>query len=219
MAAAPVIATEGLLARLGLGMKDVFNLGSGLMSLVPLKEKAHQVHHSEVPSAPDDLRKKYRWLQPTIKNETEFDIFFDGTYFSSGRYYRGPQTIAPFTASHFSACNQDGSILTGATGGAAFHIQLDKNHRYDFAIGWQNPTLGSFYAGVAHTYMGDDDDKTHEKNAQNGYNAATTTGGSIQSGEIYYGKTEDGEEVAFRLHISVSPGQYPVYVVKQSFLD
>ena len=87
-----------------------------------------------IPDAPKDLKDKFRWLQCTIKNETQFDLLLQGTYFDSGRYWDAPGGFGQFEQHVFTCCNGDHTILTGATGGTAFSLSLDENHKFDIAL-------------------------------------------------------------------------------------
>lgn len=70
--------------------------------------------------------------------------------------------------------------------------------------GWTTPAVGAFKAGVVNSSKGKD-----------GYNAATTNGGSIQSPNIFEGKDKAGNKASFRIHVSAAPGQETLYVIKE----
>jgi hypothetical protein len=86
-----------------------------------------------IPDAPKELTDKYRWLQCSLKNETQFSILLLETYFDSGRYWDAPGSLGSFDQLVFSCCNDDG-VPTGVMGGTAFRLSLDDTHYYDFAL-------------------------------------------------------------------------------------
>jgi hypothetical protein len=94
----------------------------------------NQVGKQLIPSPPTELKDKHRWAQLTIKNETQFDILLQGTYFDSGRYWTAPGSIPDFQQSVFSICNGDNTILTGVSGGTAYRLSLDADNFFDFAL-------------------------------------------------------------------------------------
>ena len=73
-------------------------------------------------------------MQCTIKNETQFDLLLQGTYFDSGKYWDAPGGFGQFNQLVFSCCNGDNTILTGVSGGTAFRLSLDDQHYYDIAL-------------------------------------------------------------------------------------
>jgi hypothetical protein len=90
-----------------------------------------QVAGKIIPEPPEDIKDKSRWLQCTVKNETQFDILLIDTYFDSGRYWTAPGSFDPFAQLVFSCCNGDGD---GVSGGTAFRLSLDGKHYYDVSI-------------------------------------------------------------------------------------
>ena len=93
-----------------------------------------QVSNRPIEPPPQDLKEKYRWIQCTLKNATQFDIVLTDTYFDSGRYWTAPASLGAFSQMTWSACNQDGSMFTGATGGTAFRLSLDGEHQFDISL-------------------------------------------------------------------------------------
>lgn len=183
---------------------SVIGILTTILSGVELAAKIGEVAQKIIPDAPKDLKDKYRWIQCTVKNETQFDLLLEGTYFDSGRYWTAPGSIGNFDQLVFSCCNGDNSILTGVSGGNALRLSLDSEHYYDFALGWTNPTAGAFKAGVVES-----------NSAKEGYEKASETGGSIMSSSVFVGKDKDGKEAKFKIHISAAPGPATLYVVKQ----
>ncbi|KAI0295281.1 hypothetical protein BC826DRAFT_968528 [Russula brevipes] len=169
-----------------------------------LVAKISEVAGKIIPAPPKDLTEKFRWIQCTIKNESQFDVLLMNTYFDSGRYWDAPGSFNQFDQSVFSCCNGDSTILTGVSGGTAFRISLDDTHYYDIAFGWTNPTAGSFKAGVVESSQ-----------AKDGFQAASPNGGSIQSTNVYEGKDKNGNPAKFKLHVSAAPGPKTLYVIKQ----
>ena len=95
---------------------------------------APQVAEKIIPTPAKELKDKNRWIQCTLKNETQFDVLLLDTYFDSGRYWTSPGGFGPFQQMAFTACNGDNTIFTGATGGTAFRLSLDDKHYYDFSL-------------------------------------------------------------------------------------
>jgi hypothetical protein len=93
-----------------------------------------KVASKPTPPPADALREKTRWLQCTLKNQTQFNILLLNTYFDSGRYWDAPGGARTFTQDVFSVCNGDNSVFTGVSGGTAYRIALDNNTQFDFAI-------------------------------------------------------------------------------------
>ncbi|KAF8799219.1 hypothetical protein BYT27DRAFT_7202377 [Phlegmacium glaucopus] len=168
-----------------------------------LIKKIKEVADMLIPSAPKELEDKFRWLQCSLKNETQFTVLYQATYFNSGRYWDAPHSFDPFNQLVFSCCNDD-FAPTGVTGGTTFRLSLDDQHYYDFSLGWTNPSLGSYKAAVVES-----------SNPKDAYDAATEEGGHIQSTSIFQGKDKDGQPAKFRIHISASASQKPPFVVKQ----
>ncbi|GJE99082.1 hypothetical protein PsYK624_153230 [Phanerochaete sordida] len=171
---------------------------------VELAVEVGKVAAEIIPDPPKTLQDKHRWVQCTIKNETQFDLLLENTYFDSGRYWTAPGGFSGFQQMVFSGCNGDGTVLTGVSGGCAFRISLDDQHYYDISLGWTNPEVGAFKAGVVNSAQGVD-----------GYNAATPEGGALTSNVIFQGKDKAGNPAKFRINVSAAPGQETLYVVKQ----
>lgn len=93
-----------------------------------------QVAGLVTPSPPAGLTDKHRWMQCTVMNETQFPLVYQGTYYSSGKYWTAPCSMASFQEIVFSVCNGDGTFLTGATGGTAFNLVLDTSHIFQVAF-------------------------------------------------------------------------------------
>jgi len=87
-----------------------------------------------LPHPPDDLKKKHRWFQCTIKNATQFDLLLEESYLDSGTYWTAPGTVTQFDQMTFSGCNKNNSVATGVSGGQAFRVYLDEQHDFSFAI-------------------------------------------------------------------------------------
>ncbi|KAI0713533.1 hypothetical protein C8Q76DRAFT_796493 [Earliella scabrosa] len=185
-------------------MATVIGIVKTIITGVELATKIGKVAGELIPSPPTDLKDKFRWVQCTVKNETQFDVLLLDTHFDSGRYWTSPGGFGSFSQMAFSACNGDHTFMTGATGGTAFRLSLDDQHYYDFSLGWTAPATGAYKAGVAESGKGVD-----------GYNAADNDGGSIMSKYVFEGKDKDGHPAKFRIHISAAPGQEALFVVKQ----
>lgn len=93
-----------------------------------------QVSAEVTPPPPAGLTDKYRWMQCTLKNETQFPLVYKGTYSSSGKYWTAPGSVAVFQQLVFSVCNGDGTIWTGATGGTGFSLVLDSNNSFNISF-------------------------------------------------------------------------------------
>ncbi|KAF8803230.1 hypothetical protein BYT27DRAFT_7340934 [Phlegmacium glaucopus] len=148
-----------------------------------------------------ELAKKIKELQCTLKNETQFQVLLQETYFNSGRYWDAPGTFRPFDQLVYSCCNDD-NAPTGVAGGTAFRLSLDDRTYFDFALGWTNPLFGSYKAGVVAS-----------GSAKDAYDQSDDDGGSLISKDIFEGKDKDGNTAKF--HISAAPNQRPQFVVVQ----
>lgn len=182
----------------------VVKIKTTIITGTELSTEVARVARELIPSPPAGLMAKFRWLECTIKNETQFDVFLLDTHFDSGRYWTSPGGFSPFALTTFSACNGDNTFFTGATGGNAFRLTLDDNTHFDFSLGWTSPAAGTYKTAVVESSKGID-----------GYIAATEFGNSIFSPNKYRGKDKEGRPAKFHLHISASPGQQPLCVIKQ----
>ncbi|KDQ13439.1 hypothetical protein BOTBODRAFT_66681 [Botryobasidium botryosum FD-172 SS1] len=185
-------------------MADIISIISILIAAAKLVIHIGEVVAKPLPSPPPGLEDKRRWIQCTVKNATQFNILFQGTYLDSGRYWDAPGSIAPFHTMTFSGCNGDYSIFTGVSGGNAFSITLDHNTTWDFALGWTNPYAGSIKGAVVES-----------SDPQSGYEHANANGNSIRSTSSYRGKDADGNEIIIHFHVSAAPGQRATYVITQ----
>ncbi|KAF8803222.1 hypothetical protein BYT27DRAFT_7214790 [Phlegmacium glaucopus] len=168
-----------------------------------LIKKIKEVADMLIPDAPKELTDKFRWLQCTVKNETQFQVLLQETYFDSGRYWDAPGTFGQFSQLVYSCCNDD-NAPTGLSGGTAFRLSLDDQHYFDFALGWTSPLLGSYKAGVVAS-----------SSAKDAYGSADDHGASLISKDIFEGKDKDGNTAKFRIHVSAAPSQKPLFVVVQ----
>ncbi|PQE29507.1 hypothetical protein CJF32_00003258 [Rutstroemia sp. NJR-2017a WRK4] len=179
-------------------------IASLIVSSLQLAVAVKQTADASAPAIPTGLQEKKRWLQCTLKNQTQFSLLLQQTYHDSGRFYSAPGSVASFHQMTFSVCSRDNSVGTGVSGGASFRADLDHHHSFHFAIGWTNPYLGSFKAGVIEA-----------KAAKDGYNAASGDGSFVQSEHGYKGKDEKGENAHIIFHISATPGQKPMFVITE----
>jgi hypothetical protein len=91
-----------------------------------------------LPEVPQDLKnRKKRWISCTVKNATQFDIEYQGEFFASGRFWRAPEDIPPFSQVTFFTCENDWSIDPtrglDTRGGCAFQLRVDRRNDFDFA--------------------------------------------------------------------------------------
>ena len=79
-----------------------------------------------IPEPPTELTAKYRWVQCTIKNETQFPItLLSGAYLPSDTFWPAqPGDCAPFDQLVFSTYNDDRTNPAQANG-AVFLLTLD----------------------------------------------------------------------------------------------
>ena len=170
---------------------------------------------SAIPSPPAELSDKHRSVSVTIFNQTQYELHYEGAYFDSGRFWTAPTNIAPFSELTFSGCDKDGSVGTGVSGGAVFHIQADLNipeaekegleileeefhtgllSDLDLAIGFTNPGVGGYkLSGV---FGGD---------GESAYEAATTdTSGSTS--QTFSGNDTNDSPIMINFHVVSSPG-------------
>ncbi|KAH9923435.1 uncharacterized protein BXZ73DRAFT_103873 [Epithele typhae] len=184
-------------------MAGVIKIIGIIVTGAELAVKIAEVANKLIPRPPTELMNRFRWIQCTVKNETQFALLVQESYFSSGRYFTPPGSTRAFDQLVFSGCNRDFSP-TGVTGGTAFRLSLDDRNFLDIAIGWTNPVFGSYKAGVVES-----------SRAKAGYDIATSRGNSITSRHIFEGTDKDGNAARFRIHVSAVPGQEKLYVIKQ----
>ncbi|CDO68907.1 hypothetical protein BN946_scf185000.g50 [Trametes cinnabarina] len=176
-----------------------------------IAKKSEALAAQGTPPPLNDLKNKFRWLQCTLKNETQFDVLLTDTYFESGRYWEWPHgSMGEFEQTIFSCTNDDHTVLTGVAGGTAFRIVIDQSMsmHYDFAVGWSNPLNDSPSVSIVPGSHGID-----------GYKAINSKGGSFTDDTVYEAKDGDGRPVQFKLHFSSTlAGQEVLFVVKQIVL-
>ncbi|KAG5653508.1 hypothetical protein H0H81_012580 [Sphagnurus paluster] len=180
----------------------IIKIAATVLSAVELEVKEKKVAAMTTPSPPQELKDKTTWLQCTLKNETQFNVLFRDTYFESGTYWDPPRSFGPFEQCVFSCINEDNAI-SGAAGGTSFRLVLDNDNYYDFSLGWISP-LGSYKVGVAES-----------SNPRDGYDAADKGSGIVRSEKIFQGKDKHGNLSDFRIDISATSSQKPLFVVKQ----
>lgn len=93
-----------------------------------------QAKDKEPKDPPSNVTDKYRWLQCTVRNATDFPILAQSTYWSSGRYEGNPGRVDAFEIGTFSACNGDNTVMTGVSGGQSYKIEVDETHSFEFSI-------------------------------------------------------------------------------------
>ncbi|RPD55160.1 hypothetical protein L226DRAFT_616190 [Lentinus tigrinus ALCF2SS1-7] len=184
-------------------MAGIIEILTTLVTGGELITKIKDVAKALIPEPAKDLKSKTRWIQCTLKNETQFDVLLQGTYFDSGRYWDAPGSFGEFSQLVFSCCNQD-LEPAGVSGGTAFRLSLDTKHYYDFALGWTNPKIGSIKASVVES-----------SNPKDAYKAAKEGGGSLTSKYVFQGKDKEGKKAQFVIHISAAPGTQTLFVLKQ----
>ncbi|RPB20558.1 hypothetical protein L211DRAFT_852270 [Terfezia boudieri ATCC MYA-4762] len=175
-----------------------------LANAATLAKGVNEVKDLVIPTPAREVQEKHRWMQCTIKNETQFQIVYEATHFDSGRFWDAPGGADSFKQMSFSVCNGDNTILTGVSGGSTLKLHLDETHSFVFAIGWTSPQLGSFKTGVIES-----------DNPLSGYENATAQGASIDSKNIYAGTDEDGKSCRIRFHVSAVPGVKALYEIRQ----
>lgn len=102
----------------------------------------------DIPDPSSKLKNKHRWVSVTIFNQTQFELTYKDSYFSSGRYEDKPKShIKPFSSETFTGCDRDGSILTGVSGGTLYLMRMpnagNTYNEIDLGIGFSNPQTGS----------------------------------------------------------------------------
>ncbi|KAK3367940.1 hypothetical protein B0H63DRAFT_529646 [Podospora didyma] len=186
-------------------MAQIIEIATTVISAAELAKKVADTISQLIPEVPATLKEKYRWIQCTVRNETEFDILLQGTYFDSGKYWDPPSNIKPFEQMAFAGSNGDHTVLTGVSGGTSFRLSLDTHHYFDFAVGWTNPSAGAVKAGVVES-----------TNAEDRYNIAAATGNSIQSSHKYQGLDKHGKRTTLRFHVQATAGHNSaLYVIRE----
>ncbi|KAI0746731.1 hypothetical protein C8Q80DRAFT_791615 [Daedaleopsis nitida] len=173
-----------------------------VISIADLQERRSGVEKQPLPDVPPLVALVGHWLQPTIKNGTQFKITFLTSHFDSGEYHTKPADIAPFEQMTFS-CIQNRNFH-GVAGGTQFRISFDDAHYMNFAVGWTNPEIGSLKASAV------------EGGPYYAYEQATDKSTTLTSKDMYEAKDKDGNSLKFRIQITAQPGATPVFVVKQA---
>ncbi|TFK23483.1 hypothetical protein FA15DRAFT_705373 [Coprinopsis marcescibilis] len=166
--------------------------------------KSQNVWDFAAPDVPPSLKNKSRWIEGVIRNATDFPIRYVESYLDSGRYDKFPDpTVNPFAVGTFNGCNGDHTLFTGITGGATYRIDLDEDHSFYFSIGFTDPFIGAYKAGVVAS-----------NDPEQGYEVASKEGGEIRSGE-YHAVDKDGRQLVFRLRITAESGQRPRFCIEE----
>ncbi|KAF8593003.1 hypothetical protein BDV93DRAFT_419975, partial [Ceratobasidium sp. AG-I] len=142
----------------------------------------------------DSVQEKRRWLQGVVRNATDFDVLVVTSYFDSGRYDQPPEHLRPFQLGTLTASEGENTVMTGVSGGLTYQVDIDRLHSFYFSIGFTNPYLGAYKAGVAPTDRPVD-----------GYNAATKEGGTVES-DLYEAKDVDNNVVYIKFRITAEAG-------------
>ncbi|KAJ7586012.1 hypothetical protein C8J56DRAFT_940091 [Mycena floridula] len=171
-----------------------------------LRDYSKSVADKVIPAPPKSLTEKSRWLLCVVKNKTQFRIVLQDqhTYFDSGRYWQPPSDILPFDQMIFTCCEGDNTWFTGATGGTAFRLMLDRVTSYNIAVGWTNPYAGSIKAGIVNS----NDPKA-------GYNCASPEGNELKSELKLKGLDNDGKSGAWTLNMSAAAGNTIIYTISE----
>lgn len=153
---------------------------------------------ASVTAEPKELNEKYRSMEITVVNRTQFELVYKTSHMAHGRFWTAPTNALKFSSTTFSACNLDGSILTGLQGACIFELRMPTNDGYEslsVGVGFDDPALGSRAALVEFTdnaRVMDDSSKMKEN------------GHSITS-KNFTGKDKDGKELTVRFVVSYSP--------------
>ncbi|TFK22993.1 hypothetical protein FA15DRAFT_670922 [Coprinopsis marcescibilis] len=164
-------------------------------------EKSKEVQALVPPDPPADLVSSTYWMQPAIRNETGFYIRFSKCYVSAGHYNDTPDaSIAPFTLRTF-----DGEGTTqGFAGALTYEVEFDPEWAFTFSCGFATNAANVFKAGVAVS-----------TNPQDGYKAASTSGGVITS-EEYEAVDQNGKPVVLHIRVTATvSGPQPAFVVEE----
>ncbi|KIK55809.1 hypothetical protein GYMLUDRAFT_87492 [Collybiopsis luxurians FD-317 M1] len=186
-----------------LGFTDV-EIPTEILENTDFEKRYKLLKRKPIPHPPRELTEKFRWIQCVVKNQTQFQILLQDTYFNSGKYWQPPTAIDPFDQMIFSCCNGDETIGTGVTGGTAFQVILDAVTSYNFSVGWTNPSVGGFKASIV--------DSPHPID---GYDRATLEGNAFTSEQKFRGLQKNGNPTEWHLHFSAAAGQYMIYEVTQ----
>lgn len=166
---------------------------------------------ASVTAEPKDLKEKYRSMQITVVNRTQFELIYKDSYMSHGRFWTSPTNSTPFNSTTFSACNLDGSIMTGLQGASIYNLRMPTNDGYEtlsIGIGFDDPAIGSRSAIVKFSNSAKSVDKSDME-----YN-----GGSIIS-KNFEGKDKEGNNVTVRFVVSYAPGSNMKVTITQEVVD
>lgn len=153
---------------------------------------------ADLTAEPKDLKDKYRSMQITVINRTQFELVYLSSHMAHGRFWTAPSNAAQFDSTTFSACNMDGSIITGLQGACIFQLRMPTNKGYeslDIGVGFDDPAIGSRAALVEFESSARKVDNSN-KMLENGH--------SIISKD-FTGTDKNGKEVTLRFVVSCTP--------------
>lgn len=157
---------------------------------------------------PKDLKEKYRSMQITIVNRSQFELVYKGSHMAHGRFWTSPTNATKFDSTTFSACNLDGSILTGLQGVCIYELRMPTKNGYEslnIGVGFDDPAIGSRAALVEFTSDARKMDNS-SKMKENGH--------SITS-KNFAGKDKDGKDVKVRFVVSYTPASVMKVTITQ----
>ena len=89
-----------------------------------------------------DLQSKFRWLQSTVVNETDFRLTFDDTNyrFRKGRFWAAPGNVAANGESTYSICNK--LFGFGVNGVVRYRLTVNPETTLTIVINYRNEFFG-----------------------------------------------------------------------------
>jgi hypothetical protein len=187
-----------------------------------------QVAQIPIPEPSQELQLEERWVQCTLKNETQFKVLYlhDHGYLAHTEYWDPPNDLGPFNQMTWSGYNTDSPPKIVAAG-TAFRLLLDDNNSYDISFvsmvqsciavlwmlirlmvlvlqGWSETVAETYEAGVVESSEGVD-----------GHEVVSPNGGARMSTSMFEGNDKDGNTTTFKFQISAAPSSRSLFVMKQ----
>lgn len=155
----------------------------------------------------DELKKKNRRLAMAMENKTDdttllFNWSSTGMHIGSGRFERAPdgEEVPAQMACVMSACDRDGSVLTGVEGIVVYDVyQKSANSRlFSIAMLFENPEVGKYKTAGGLT-TGDDFAKEKKKTFEHFDKIKSEDGGSVTHGKYRFSWSNGAPEQVFTL--------------------
>ncbi|EWG36095.1 hypothetical protein FVEG_14614 [Fusarium verticillioides 7600] len=71
----------------------IVNVNTVLDPPMKVAEKVKDTLRAMAPHPSDEIRRKHRWYQCTVRNTTQFEMRFEESYFNAGEYLTAPSPV------------------------------------------------------------------------------------------------------------------------------